>query len=215
MKNIIKFKGSVLTQTKVVNNLMRFYDLANDSEKIEGNEWYGDANIFARELSNKYNIPIHAVCGIIAALSPQQSWQLNKVIAKRFCSGEREGLHYSPQIPKAIKCLTSSEIEIFNFMSKGQIKTYQFYYNILHPNCKHGATIDRHAILACIERPKLGLHLDFDVSMTVNQYRFFESCYILTAEKLGILPHIFQAIVWVVVRRLKELPKEYVIQAPF
>ena len=215
MKNIIKFKGSVLTQTKVINNLLRFYDLANDSEKIEGNEWYGDANNFAQSLSDQYNIPIHAVCGIIAALSPQQSWQLNKVIAKRFCSGEREGLHYSAQIAKAVKCLTSTEVEIYNFMSKGQIKTSQFYYNILHPNYKYGATIDRHAILACIGRPKLGITLDFDVSMTANQYRFFESCYIEAANKLDVLPHVFQAIVWVVVRRLKELPKEYIIQAPF
>lgn len=215
MSKSIKFKGQNLTVTKVVNNLVRYYDLSNQSEFLEGFEWYVDANKFAQSLATKYNLPLHSVCGIIAALSPQQNWQLNKIIANRFCSGVRSGLHYPAQIVKAEKCLTSSEVEIYNFMSIGQIKTSQFYYNILHPHKKLGVTIDRHAILACIKKPEIGINLDFSATMTANQYRFFELCYIKAAAKVNILPHVFQAVVWVVVRRLKELPKEYIIQTPF
>lgn len=216
--NNIKFKGNILTQKKIVNNLVRYYNLANDSEINEGLKWYTDANQFAVNLSNKYNIPLHSVCGIIAALSPQTSWLQNKILVNRFLKGDRLNMHTTVQMDKAIKCLNSNETEIYGFLSIGHIKTTQFYYNILNPLSSFGATIDRHALLACLKRPILGINSlnDSMSSMTKNQYRFFELCYIVGAKQLDILPHEFQAIIWVVVRRLRELTNETIlIKAPF
>lgn len=41
--------------------------------------------------------------------------------------------------------------------------------------------------------------------MSTPQYEFFVECYRKAAEWKGILPHQFQAILWMVYRRLREL----------
>lgn len=204
-----KFAHKEFTTTKVVNNLIRYYNLATNKELSDGCKWYNEARNFCESLSSAAEIPIYQIAGVVSALSPQTSWDLNKELAFRFLvEGERKNLHNGRQIEKAEYCLQAkNQREIFNLLTKDKVKTSQFYYNMLFPYESIGVTVDRHAIQACIFKPDKIKSKEF--KMTKKQYDFFSDCYIKASEKVGLLPHQFQAVVWLVVRRLKELPANY------
>jgi hypothetical protein len=204
----IQFKNEKLTSSGVTRRLLHYYSLANDTDKQNRN-WYIDANNFCNELSEAYNKPLFQVAGVCAALSPMKNWQSNMKLTRDFMKGSRGG-HYGSQIDKAKLCLKSNEDEIFYVLTKNGLKTSQFYLNIAKPTEVNGVTIDRHAIGASIYSPKNIQTLpDSHGLMSVNQYKFFQSCYMSASEIVEYRPHEFQAIIWSVYRRLKNLPQEY------
>lgn len=216
------FKGKKLTSKKVVNNLLKYYYQASKDQINSGLEWYKQAHEFCIDLSKKSGLPVFKVAGIVAALSPQTNWQRNKEISIRFIlNNESKGLHNSNQLDKAFECLhADNEKEIYLMLSKNQVKTSQFFYNILNYKQNLGVTIDRHALAATFQKPEKVKSLSDAMSkMTAKQYNFFMSCYSSAAQKVNILGHEFQAVLWLVYRDLRELPKEYKVgeieAAPF
>ena len=64
------------------SNLRQRLDSATPAEWQEGQEWYADAHAYAVQLSKRYDhVSLSQAAGIIAALSPQVSWDLNKRLA--------------------------------------------------------------------------------------------------------------------------------------
>ena len=60
-----------------VQSITAVYNLASQSDKNQGLNWYDRALTFADNLGEKYNINYTTIVGVIAALSPRNRWERN------------------------------------------------------------------------------------------------------------------------------------------
>ena len=76
---------------RIERNLLACWTRANEFDRAEGMHWYQSANDDARIISEKYNIPLESVLGVIAALSPGNSWGKNLLDAEVLISEWSKG----------------------------------------------------------------------------------------------------------------------------
>lgn len=185
-----KFKGRELTKTKTVNNILRVYD-SSDSFKL--NDWYQQANDYAMSLSEKYGVDFLKVCGILAALSPLKSWDLNKKIAVEFLEGNYN-IHTKSNVNKAkeIRSLKISDALQISEVLRGN-KVTSFFLNIYEPSLQETVTIDRHAL--CIGVGEVLKESELR-GLTETQYKFFVNCYKIAATKRNVKPLMMQSVTW-------------------
>lgn len=191
-----RFKGSVLTLTKTVNNILSVYNRANDTFT---NDWYKEAHDYACHIATMHDVPVSVACGILAALSPLKTWHENKIIARNFLiTGNAK--HTKLFQGKAEAILEAGDnVELIADILNGR-KITAFFLNILNPNCSNVVTIDRHA---------LSVALGYSVAeseyrgVTATQYTFMVSAYHLAGKKAGISPILMQSTTWQVWRQEK------------
>lgn len=206
-----RFKNEILTERKCINSILRFYHAALPSEVINGLKWYNEAHEYCKELASRFNISLQQAAGIIAVFSPQAGWIENKRYAVSFLINPKNRLRSLVQDIKAKKIIKlKSEDQIYHALTVNDAawKTKAFFLNILNPDINTDVTIDRHAIACCIQSTDNVYALDKTYAQpTLQQYNFFQSCFIQAAKQLDILPHELQAITWLAYRRIRELPK--------
>lgn len=193
-----QFKGQKLTTTKCVNNILKVYH-RNESPT----NWYEEAHDYAYILAHEFyvllkGIHIAKTAGIIAALSPLKSWDLNMQLAKDFLKTGTCG-HTKTMVNKAKAILESDgNIDTICDILNGN-KITSFFLNIYNPDTSNVVTIDRHAMDIALG----SVQNEDKRSMTVAQYEFFQNCYIVAANKLGVMPHYVQSVTWEQWRREK------------
>lgn len=217
--NNIKFHGKQLTETKVVNNIIRVFNASNEFEKSD--LWYQNANDFCFANAFRHNLynttgkklSLRQLAGITAALSPLASWNHNKSLVEKFISLAIE--NESTENLQKLGCLSlgrekataifalcndfkNDDVAIKNVLNGDKIKS--FYDNIVYHETSQNVTIDRHALSIA-----LGFKLSSDGfqknSMTKAQYQFFVNCYLKAAKKVNLTGLTIQAITWVVWRK--------------
>lgn len=206
--------------TKYAKNITKYMQLATDSELNEGKNWYLDAYNFCLETASKSNLPLENVAGIVSALSPQTSWELNKKYTHAFIANKYVA---KPKVTKAkakvIHTELKSILDIYTILN-GR-KTQAFFMNIIKPLENTGfVTIDRHAVAICIQNPsKVSPLLDSEYTKyvcTELKYNCLADAYKIVAKKYELLPHEVQAITWVTYRRLRNINQtKYEVQVPF
>jgi hypothetical protein len=182
-----------------VRNILAVYDDASPSEKEEGLGWYRTANTFAKGIASESDVSVRAACGVIAALSPQVSWDRNQVIArqvitagscvgqtganvdkaKRIIEGDRSGMNWN------------EPLDIL-----GGPKVRSFYRNMVFPDIATTVTIDRHAVAIALG----GVEAGKEETKKLNRkgaYEQFEEAYRQAAVRRDVLPHECQAVAWV------------------
>lgn len=75
-------KTNGITEKKLITNAEKLIDAATPAERREGMQWYTEANGYAKELAQQYGTSVETESAIIAALSPQSQWPVNKEAAK-------------------------------------------------------------------------------------------------------------------------------------
>jgi len=193
MKQI--FKGRELTKNRIVARLVYWSKL--NPEKI-GGEFYTEANLFAGKLAENYKLPLLNVAGIIAALSPQQAWDVNKRQSVQYLKTGKATGATGERLRKCDKIRDAKTVnEILQIL--GGEKTKNFFLNISGENS--AVCIDRHALSCAVFPPSeiCAISNTFRKT-TIKQYNFFADCYKLAAQKVGEQPATFQAIVWNAVR---------------
>jgi hypothetical protein len=191
----IQFKGYQLSRTKVKNNIIKVYIQSQASEKLD---WYQQANDFCHYLSDKHQVPLDKVIGIVSALSPRKEWSLNKRIAEELIlTGDCGQMKVFVTKANDIHKSTGNESDILSILNGPKIKS--FYMNIKYPGAYDNVTIDRHAIAVALGHTAT----DTELSLSEKQYKFFKDCYVYTADKLGIKPLLLQSITWETWKRIK------------
>ena len=199
MINKQKFKGSTLYRKRVTDNILKVY---HDNRLNINNDWYNEANNFARRLARKYGYDVVTVAGVIAALSPLKSWNENKRIAELFLS-QGIGKHTQKMIDKAISIRDykkSDKVDHCLRVLNGN-KIQSFFLNIVKPDMDNIVTVDRHAISIGLGR---NMTQQEGIGITDGQYAFFTSCYIDCANKVGVRANMMQSITWEKWRQLKK-----------
>ena len=123
-----------------ITNILSVYEEASPEEIAEGLAWYSSAHTFSVGLSERYGVSIRQAAGIIAALSPRLSWDLNLRNADTVCrTGDVRGL--GGNVAKAKRILHGEDPSDV----LGGNKVRSFFDNILFHEASSTVTIDRHA----------------------------------------------------------------------
>ena len=195
MRKIAKFskKHDV---TQVCKQLRFVYSQASEYEKNNGLLWYKEANLYLQEIANHFNLQLHVVTGICAALSPANSWNANLKDTYnliRFKGKIDNSTTYKENIRKASKILKKKKV--FPFLC-GR-KVLPFYDNILNYTNSQAITIDSHIIRCAVNDSNLEIHYVPPIFFDAIEQSIKD-----IASENNLLPLQVQAILWVTWKRL-------------
>lgn len=180
----------------VLRNIETIYNKCTSDDINNGRTWYGNAKSFSIYVAKKYNVTEMQSAGIIAALSPQKSWDQNMKITEHFIeSNGKASVHTGVQLSKASYILHNPLIPEEVYDTLGGLKTKNFFYNIYNPEGDEAVTIDRHHLNVCYAENK--------ESCTDKQYEFLKENTIIFANKINMIPSMLQASLWVCWKRIK------------
>lgn len=179
----------------VKNVIDTYFVVAAKPEQYKnGILWYATAHKFVFDLSVAYGKSLQHMAGIVAALSPQLSWERNKICAVKFCAGMANSTNVmaigatGPNIRKAIRIWNGENaLDVL-----GGMKVISFYHNLLLIDTH--VTVDRHAASIAMfgdNGEKSG-----SIALSDKLYVIIADAYRKAAAILGYDAYILQAIVW-------------------
>jgi len=188
------------------SRILMIYHAATEQEKREGLTWYWDANRFALNLAKRHGVTHRQTCGIIAALSPQITWENNLKLAEQFLrtKGRTASLQSKANIRKARRILKGENpAEVLRGSSphRGQ-KTRNFFHCILEPNASAPVCLDRHA-WALVNGERWSTEKQRQTLERVGVYAATAETFRQVAQTLELIPSQLQAITWVAWRSIK------------
>lgn len=195
--------------TNHVRNILKLYRQATQEDTINGVDWYARAEREAKVIAEACALPLRTVIGVMAALSPNNKWERNVKDTMTMC-----------QAWVACDCLSDFKVSCYNTMKikawsilvdeldddqdiltrlNGQ-KIRSFYSNIRGLD---EVTIDGHA-LNIARGKREGLTSD-KTNMGKREYRELQAAYVRAAKRVGVKPHVLQAITWTTWKRVHNI----------
>lgn len=192
-----------------IQNIISVYNLANVTDKQQGQSWYARALEFAVRLSDLYDIETTTIVGVIAALSPRNRWERNMKDAESMVKVAANGGTFQDLMnlkvctfktgkDKAARILVDnvSDREALLETLKGP-KLCEFFNCILGDS--GDVCIDGHAYSIWLgERITLANVPSIGKKLRQN----IKADYQAAAQSLGVQPHVVQAITWCAWRRI-------------
>lgn len=196
----------------LIANIRATYYQAIQYTSIEeaGVTWYNKAHQKALKLAKRYNVDTDAVCGIIAALSPNNQWERNLI--------DTESLLLAKSRLRSIndfKCCTYNQNKLkawkiangdnpLDILSGN--KVVSFYQCILNPIDPNLVCIDSHAINIALGRMAT---IAQTPSLSNQEYATFAVAYKQTTRWINsendylVIPMQVQAITWLYYRAMR------------
>lgn len=172
-------------------NLLKVYRTATPSALANGRAWYPEAQAIVRELADTYGYTHATVACVVAALSPQCSWERNLLIADDVLAGRAVsvGGALHSNIRKARALLDArGELDTLARLYPQGYKVNAFAANLL--GLDDVVTVDSHGTQAAFNNPTLNLGLKRAA------YSVVARTFSRAARSVGESPSTFQAIVW-------------------
>ena len=212
------------TTPTMENNIEFWYHHATIEQRVDGRNWYRHAHHCAVDYSSlsaclETPLTVMQVAGVIAALSPRNRWEVNLSDAHRLVQkyiglvGSKYSVDHIRKVlmrdvtvhtthtnkRKAVECLllVKEDGTLVNSIREdilGGDKVRSFFDNIVAPNVAGSVTIDVWAYRAATNP------LAKSRAIKGRDYEALAEAYRAVARKLGILPHVLQAIVWMSIR---------------
>jgi len=180
----------------IKDNILEIYNQATLQEHSEGRGWYSSALSFCEEVSKDVKLPIMNIAGLVAAISPQTEWSINKEWTKLYFKG-----NYKQNGVQNEKCHKIKKAKSFSEIM-GILhgpKTKNFFGSILYPEDKHFVVIDSHML-----KVLSGLYID---TCTPYQYNKLKTIFKEVSTELNTTPASLQSVCWLTYKRVK--PKYY------
>ena len=172
------------------NLIIEHINKANNKHFNYGVTWYEDVRGYCKTLAEAYNKPLFQIVAALAALSPRNRWDRNKIdLISVLKHGNKAKVGtFNKMKEKAILCLQSkNEYEVRSILNGQKIQS--FFDNIYHIN-DSSVTVDVWAMRV----------VGFKDNLTPKRYREIEKAYQNVASMYGLMPKQVQAITWGVVR---------------
>tara|TARA_R100000935_G_C2743496_1_gene126851 strand:- start:19 stop:642 length:624 start_codon:yes stop_codon:yes gene_type:complete len=193
------------------------YDMAMQSEIHDGVTWYANAHTIATNIAANTGLSVVTVCGVMAAISPNNKWYKNCLDAENMCDVYSSG--GDPMTVK-VSCYNKMKAKANAILELGENANYDSIMSILngrkiqcfftciylHDTNQSIVCIDGHA-RNIVYRERLNL-TDAKLTIGVKEYRNLTKCYIAATKKINkehgtdYLPYQIQAITWCAWRRL-------------
>lgn len=191
--------------SQYVRNILKVYRRATLDDTAHGVEWYDRAKRISQAIAKDTGVHINTVIGVMAALSPNNKWEINVRNTLVMCDAwvNGDGIDdfkvstYGANKRKAWSMLydnLTTDEELLTRLN-GQ-KTRSFYSNIRGLD---EVTIDGHALN--IARGVRFNLTDDKTNIGKVMYRDLQAAYVRAAKRVGIEPHELQAITWTTWRR--------------
>lgn len=178
----------------------RIYSLYQETDawqREEGFTWYFRANEHCASLARQFpelSLTHDQVAGIVAALSPQASWEQNLFYAQMLLSEDRAPT-LTHAVDSALKIKAGEDpISVLHHRKKNNLKVRSFHSNISDPEMSQDVTIDRHAWNLIFNDPKAIKRSRLYIQP--KEYRWAEDRYRAVASAIGCKPHQLQAATW-------------------
>lgn len=196
-----------------VENIVAIYRLATPEEKRDGVVWYAQALAECSRIALDYEVPLHIVVGVCAALSPNNKWERNIINTRDMVQAYTGGKFinnfkvstYHTMKQKAWRILAKmpeTEAEVITMLN-GQ-KIISFFQNIMGYD---GCTIDGHArnIAYGVREGLTG-----SISIGKKEYATLQAEYVKAGKKVrlngrALKAFEMQAITWVAWRRIHNI----------
>lgn len=195
--------------TQHVRNILKLYRQATQEDTVNGVEWYARAERMAKAIAEDAGLPLPTVIGVMAALSPNNRWERNCKDAATMCQAWQNGEGmasfkvscYNTMKAKAWAILDlglTDDEDILSHLNGQKIRS--FYSNIRGLD---EVTIDGHA-LNIARGKREGLTSD-KTNMGKREYRELQDAYVKAAKRVGVKPHVLQAITWTTWKRIHNI----------
>jgi hypothetical protein len=193
---------SDLTPTQ--SNILAVYIQSTTVERQQGKEWYDRAHNYACVISSRYNCEVEAVCGVIAALSPNTKWEQNLTAAEELVDAYTYG---TPLKTLRLPCYKANVLKAWDILHGepplnvlGGNKVRNFYLCMMHD--RTAVCIDGHAY--CVAH---GIRLGVKQipRLTTGMYACLRHDYTTVASLLGIPARELQATTWLTWKRVQKI----------
>lgn len=173
---------------KYAANVVAAWHAASADQIERGRDWYPAAHRLGKELAGG---DARMGAGVLAALSPQITWQHTvRLASDAFLRGYASG-HFADACRKADRIMAGGDPgEILPADSK----TWHFYRCIADPDDRASVVIDRHAHDIAVGRLYGNGNRGLD---SKRRYATLAGAYLTAARRLGEIPSTVQAITWV------------------
>jgi len=181
-------------------NITAVFRSADADLIAEGIAWYADARLVADALAARHSVPVHVSAGVLAALSPLNSWGNNVNLAARMLAsgGTLSEGYLHANLAKARRIIAEG-----NVSALGGLKVNNFYLSIISGGAE-GITIDRHAYcLAHNDRSKTNNVPKLSPARYAEIAERYRRASVILSREYGmpLSPAVVQAVTWVVWRR--------------
>lgn len=133
---------SKILLTPSAANVLAVYESATGVQIAKGMDWYADAHRVADAFAVRYGVTVDIAAGVIAAVSPLNSWGANVNLAARIlAAGGLTAGYMSSGLRKCDSILAGADIAS---TLKG-LKTVAFWEGIRTGGATDAVCIDRHA----------------------------------------------------------------------
>lgn len=167
---------------------------ASETDLVNAVNWYPIAHAFCAKWAQAFGMETWQVAGIVAALSPQLSWDKNKSQALETIARLQNGRTLDGM--QAYPANRNKAIRIFNGENPltvlGGNKVRSFYANLMLD--ESAVTIDRHATtiaLFGLDTAKSG-----EVATTDKLYKMLTQAYKDVAGMYNVAPYVIQSVTW-------------------
>lgn len=186
-------------------NLKKLFDKAIDTDTVDGLDWYKKARVFCKRVAVEHNVEFIKVCGVLAALSPRNRWERNKldtVNLIKYLTGQVSERPlfgtYDAMVDKATQIFNGfGEHDRVKRTLKGP-KISAFFDNIFSARSKE-VTVDTWMLLAAMGKY---MSVDERPALTKKSYTEIAAAIKDLAAKVELKPYELQAIVWCVIKRI-------------
>lgn len=171
-------------------------------EATAGRTVYADYRRTMQGIGDAYGVPVHTVCGVFAALSPNADWIGNLRSCLTVVKAHTEGhpveectvTTYNHCRAKAWRIMDGKH---FYSVYRG-LKVRNFWRCLCEPNHPEAICIDGHMVNIALGEPRPMVKS----GISTGQYRKLATMYKRVARDQGILPSHLQAMLWHTWRRL-------------
>jgi len=136
-------KALNIPQVRNITGIMRVILTSDDVSVSQGVTWYNRARAHAALLDPNN---VSRAAGVLAALSPLNSWPQNMRLASEIYAGKKRIGYMKNGTKKAVRIFEGEEP--LNVLGGNKVRS--FYLNIVGDESIHTVTVDRHAVdIAC------------------------------------------------------------------
>lgn len=191
-----KYSGSV-------ENILRWYAMTTPEQREAGFKWYQDALDWCLGVAGEYNVPLESVVGVVAAMSPNCAWSVNKTLAVKIISlyitGRRDWENWQCGILQNVR-VAFDILESTTWDSLSGLKVNAFALAILAGGHSDVVVVDRWAMRAYLDYPENLPKSGVNRSLFTRTAQAYQEA----AEQVGEWACYVQAAVWVAIRGAAE-----------
>ena len=175
-----------------IENIVSCFFSGKETDRKYGRNWYPSANLWCKKQAEMLNVPMTTFVAVVAAISPSNRWERNKIDAiNLFQFGRRVNIStYNSNKRKALNIIKTNDVNLLHGP-----KVMSFYNCIMRPKANL-VVVDRHAYRVFVGR----YVTDDKINISASEYNRIVLAYKEASRITKQYPAAIQASTWMIYR---------------